>query len=1178
MYIIRRFTVTDPDAGLNGIVDYTLINDTDNAFTVTKAGSQVALSLNQRVDFETKRFYLFTITARDRGSMPRSSSATFEIHVIDVADSIPRFNATSYSTEVAENAPPSTYLLTVHATSQDSAPLATLQYIKVSGDSDNQFSVNTNTGVITLTKSLDFETLRFHVLVVEAQSVVDPSLKSQTNVHITVTNINDHSPVFTRPLYSISVLETVSPPHLVITVDAPDSDEGAFGRVSYRFHTSTEQAVNDTFMLDPVSGQVTTIRSLDREQREQYSFTVVAMDGGNPPRSSTSRVSITVSDVNDEPPNFSQQQYIANISENLDAGRSVIQVFAEDRDSAMSMINYYIQSGNINNAFMINLQDGLITTRIRLDREDESSYNLLILATDGLNENRARVLITVLDVNDETPSFESLLYNPLPFPEDHSVDTELLRVQAMDEDEGSNGEVTYTSTNIDQKFSLNSATGAILLSSSLDYEDTTRYTFDVTATDGGRPPLSSTARVQIAISDVNDNSPVFEPHSSTFTILENEPAGTVITTLTATDADSASNAVVQYEIIGDSQAIRAFSIGQNGVIETRESLDREIISQYELVVQASDGGTVRRSETTRLTVEVDDVIDYAPVFSQVVYEISITSVHSQGLPVVTVQASTRDRVQARSILYSIISGANDTLFRMDQTTGMIFAETNIDPVRHEGVYRLGVKAQHHDLSKSVFVIIRVMRDDGIPRLRPLTLYFSAYPTLVRPVNHLGVVEIDQPKEGQEYTLSLLYSDPRIQRHFLINPTTGALSVAHSVLSGGYQLNVSATTSTGVLGFGLVEVYVSILTNQTLENAVIATFGGAREASFASIQLDQFIQFLMDIIPCSRPQVEVISIQRSGLERNEMVSLAFAVLEPSLTSYIGRDRIIDRLLANRHNAQPSTLLSFTSDVCSEEPCQNLQQCRPIIDIHSNSHASPFRVISGTYHFHAFQESHVCTCPQGYSRDDLCSSEVDECNPSPCYFGAECTDFAGDYRCECPTGTYGKNCSLICTSLESCDPCDPNPCLYEGTCSRPLHNLASYSCDTCPWGNGYNGPNCELTTLHFTSERLSFVAFQTSMGTARLDVDFRFATISPNGLLFYSGNLGNKDDYIAAELVIGQLRVGVSFGGVATMLTTDSVWNLNDGQWRSVSITLRNKVRMLRCKWSHVEKNVWNLVCH
>ena len=57
------------------------------------------------------------------------------------------------------------------------------------------------------------------------------------------------------------------------------------------------------------------------------------------------------------------------------------------------------------------------------------------------------------------------------------------------------------------------------------------------------------------------------------------------------------------------------------------------------------------------------------------------------------------------------------------------------------------------------------------------------------------------------------------------------------------------------------------------------------------------------------------------------------------------------------------------------------------------------------------------------------------------------------------------------------------------------------------------------------------------------------------------MGNEDDYVAAELVIGQLRVGVSFGGVAAMLTTDSIWNLNDGQWRSVSIKLRNRVRMM-----------------
>ena len=1142
------------------MIDYAVINDTENTFAVTEAGSQVTLSLNHRVDFETKRFYLLTITARDRGSPPRSSSATFEIHVLDVADSIPQFNATSYSTEVAENASILTYLLTVHATSQDSAPLATLQYIKVSGDSDNQFSVNGNTGVITLTKSLNFEMVESHVLVVQAQSLANPNLQSQTNVHITVTNVNDHSPVFTRPLYSISVLETVSTQHLVITVDAPDLDDGVFGQVSYHFEGSTEQAVMDTFAINSMSGQITTIRRLDREQMEQYGFVVVAMDGGTPPRSSTSRVAITVSDVNDEPPTFSQSQYIANISENLDARRPVIQVIAEDRDSLVSVINYFIRSGNINSAFSIDSQGGLITTRIRLDREDQASYNLLVVASDGNNENTTHVLITVLDINDETPTFDLSLYSPASVTEDLSVGSEVLRVQATDLDEGVNGRVTYTSTNIDQRFSLNSTSGVILLSFTLDYEDNVRYGFDVTATDGGRPPRSSTARVQIGVLDVNDNSPVFEPHVRTFNIAENGPTGMVVTTLRATDADSGSNAIVQYTIIGDSHAMRAFGIRQNGVIETRESLDRETISQYELVVQASDGGGVSLTETTRLTVNVLDVIDYPPVFSQVLYEVSITSVFSRGLPVVTVHATTRDMILPLSILYRITSGANDTLFRMEQTTGIIFAVTNIDPVLHEGVYQLGVEARHQHLSESVFVIIEVIRDDGIPRLRPLTLYFSTYPTLIRPANHLGVVEIDNPKEGQEYTFSLLYSDPRVRRYFRVIPATGDLSITDGVVSGHYQLNVSATTSTGV-GFGLVQVFVSILTNETLDNAVVATFGGAREATFASIHLNQFIHFLMEIMPCSRRQVEVVSIQRDGLEREEMVSLAFAILEPSLTSYVARDRIIDKLLANRRSARPSTLLSFVSDTCVEDSCQNLQRCRPTVEIYQDNHATPFRIISGTHLFHAFRESHICTCPEGYSQDDLCSSEVDECSSSPCYFGAECKDFVGDYQCECPIGTSDKRCSTICSLQDSCDPCDPNPCLHEGVCSRRLQDFASYRCNACPWRSGYSGPNCELTTLHFTSERPSFVAFQTSMDAARLELDFQFATISPNALLFFSGNLGNKDDYVVAELVIGQIRVGVSFGGVATVLTTDSVWNLNNGEWHSVSIKLRNRVRIL-----------------
>ena len=928
------------------MVDFQLINNTDNTFQVSEAGSQVSITLNQLLDFETRSFYLLTISAHDRGTPTRSSSATLEIHVIDVADSIPQFNSTSYSVEIAEDTSPPAYLLTVQATSQDSAPLAMLQYVEVSGDSNNHFSIDSNTGVITLTKTLDFETTHVYVIVVQAQSVANPSrLRSQTNVQVTVTNVNDHTPVFTRPMYSIAILETVSPGHLVMRVDAPDLDEGTFGDVTYQFHESTEQAVNVTFMLDPASGQITTARRLDREQREQYTFIVKATDGGNPPRSSTSRVSITVTDVNDEPPIFTQEQYSAAISEDLDVGRSVIQVSAEDSDSTASTVTYYIRSGNINNVFVIDSVDGLITTRARLNREQQASYDLIVVATDESNENTTHVLITVLDLNDESPTFDRTLYDLPPVAEDLRVGSEIGRVQAMDLDDGLNGQVTYSSTNIDQKFHLNNRTGAITLSSSLDYEETERYAFDVTATDGGQPTLSGTARVQISVLDVNDNFPIFEQHSNARSISENESPGMTVTTVTATDADSGSNSDIRYEIIGDTHARRAFGIRQNGVIYTRESLDREVIAEYNLIIQASDSGVVRKTATTSLTINIIDVIDYRPIFTMVVYEVDITSTFSRGLPVVTVNATTRDLVPPQSIIYHITSGANSTLFRMDQTTGMIFAETTIDPVLHEGTYRIGVMAQHMHLSASVFVIMRVRPDDGIPRLRPLTVYFSGYPTLVGSINHLGVVEIRQPKMEQEYSFSLIYSDPRLHRYFFINPKTGYLSVVHGVVSGHYRLNVSASTSTGI-GSAVVDVFVTMLTNQTLENAVVATFGAAREASFASIQLDQFIQFLMATVPCYRSQVEIVGIQHVGPESDEIVSVSFSILQPDLMSYVPRKRIVDILRANRHNVQPSTLSSFISDVCSQEPCSNLQRCHPVVEVRRHSPGTPFKTVSGT----------------------------------------------------------------------------------------------------------------------------------------------------------------------------------------------------------------------------------------
>lgn len=1148
----------DEDTGNNGIVDYHLVNNTDNKFDVSAHGNQVMLVLRQQLDYESRTFYRLTLIATDRGTPQQSSQSTVEIHVQDEADSRPVFNASSYSISINESTSPSAYLLTVLASSADSPNLVSIEYFVTSGDPTGRFHLGGNTGVLTLQQAVDFEMNVLYTLTVRAQSTINPTLHADVTVSIRIINVNDHAPRFTRSAYSVSVLETDLTNQLIETVVAEDSDDGELGEVTYGYQEGTDFGVVATFDLNPTSGKIVSRTPLDREEREVYSFTVVARDGGIPPRSSSVMVTISVTDVNDEPPVFSQPEYYASVEEGGDEVTTVTRVMATDSDSD-SGISYFIASGDTHNAFSIGSSDGVIVTQVVLDREEKASYQLEVGATDGRVETTVSVYINVTDINDEYPSFSRSLYSLPSVSELLDVNSEVLRVTATDRDEGSNSQVTYSSTDINNKFVLDSDTGVIRLVGSLDYETRTAYSFTVTGTDGGATPLFTTARVEILIQDENDNSPVFDPYDPVASVEENQPAQTSIIQLRATDADSGSNALITYDIIGDSRAVQAFGVSPSGLVYTLHSLDREVASQYQVQVQAADGGEVPLTQTVTLTVNILDVIDYPPVFTQISYSALITTETPKDSSLVIVRASTRDNVPANKIIYRITSGGNSTLFRIDQDTGYIRAMSNINPTTHMGVYTMQVTAQLQHLSESVPVIITIMRDDGIPRLHPLTLYFNSLETEMEATNYLGAVRITQPKNGANYTFSLEASPAIVQRYFRIatSRTMGELSVLRGVVSGHYRLNVSVSTSAGT-GYGAVDAYIHVLKNESLENGVIATFGGVREASFMSLRLEQFAYSLTQIIPCSRDQVQIYGIQTTGAESDETVSVAFAVLQPDLQSYISQESLLYILQSNITSVRPSMLLRFGSDVCVSEPCANLQRCTPVVELYRHSPVSHLRTIMANNRIflsHSFSQSHSCSCPQGFSLDDLCTSEINECDPSPCLFRAQCTDLLGDYHCECPLGFSGKNCSIVCPS-PSCQPCSPNPCHHGADCSIPIQDPSSFICEACPWPNGYHGDRCELTTLHFTTG--SFISFPTLGSLASVRMSLQFATVAPKGLLLYNGRIGGNHDYIAVELVIGQLSVGVSLGGVATTLRTESIWNLNDGEWHTVDLELRDGV--------------------
>ena len=1122
-------------------------------FEVFSSATQVRLTVVRELDYEALTYYHLVLIARDMGTPSQSSCAIIDIYVMDVADSTPIFNASSYTVIVPENATQSTVLIAISATSMDSPHLAQIEYHIIGGNSNNRFHLDLNTGILTLFQPLDFESIQTYYLTVRARSAANSDLRAVVSVMVTVTNINDHAPTFSRVQYTPTVSEMVLPNHHVVTINAEDLDLGVLGEVSYRFNNSD---IGSVFNLNPSSGAITTRILLDRELQDVYNFFVIASDGGNPSRSASVRVEIRVTDVNDEAPMFPMADYFAEVSENVNGGAFVIQVRAEDGDAGSTPLQYFIDSGNFHNAFSIGPNDGEVTTQRSLDREDIASYSLVVVASDGQLESQTIVHVSITDINDELPVFDLNLYEPPDVSENLDVGSEIIQLRATDSDAGSNGQVMYTSTDISNKFSLHPTTGVVTLARSLDFEQERDFSFTVFATDGGNSPQSSSARVEIGVVDENDNPPIIGSIPPSVSISENLPAQTSVLRLTASDADTDQNSVLEYSIVGDSRAMQAFGVMPSGLIHTRRSLDRETQDEYAIVVRVTDGGEEPLSDSVTVTVYILDEIDYHPVFSQIVYERPILNFTRRNSILLTVVATSRD--VNPSILYAITSGGNGTLFYIQQQHGTIHAATDIDPVVHAGEYTMQITAQHRWLSTTVPVNILIAQDDGIPRLRPLVLYFSAFRSQAERVSHLGTVELLERRGHLQYAFSLDASDARALEYFSITPATGEISVLNSVASGYYALNVSSATSTGT-GYVTVEAYISIVTNTTLANAVMVVFGGSM-ATFASISLEPFAQFVSEVIPCSRERVEVFALQTRGVEADEVIEVALAVRDTGLAEYFPQETVLNRLDANRHLARPESLLEFGSDVCVSEPCANLQQCKPVIQVFKASSASAFDTVDLTdrvYISQPFRQTYVCHCPDGYSRDDLCASELNECDPNPCYFGAECEDLIGGFRCSCPPGTTGKDCSIVCPSA-SCDPCSPSPCLHsESHCLVPVQDPASHTCTNCPWGAEYSGPNCELTTLSFLAG--SYVAFPPiGPPTARLVVSLSFATISANGLLLYAGRVRGHGDFIAVQLVIGQLQVGVSLGGAVTVLRTESLWQLNNQEWHRVDIELNNNV--------------------
>ncbi|XP_041653157.1 protocadherin beta-16-like [Cheilinus undulatus] len=372
------------------------------------------------------------------------------------------------------------------------------------------------------------------------------------------------------------------------------------------------------------------------------------------------RVTVEITDINDNTPSFTNAEKRFEISESAVIGSKFVLEKAVDPDIGMNGLQRYVLSSTDNFVLKAGSQADRskrveMVLQKPLDREKQEYISLLLTAVDGGEPQMSgtmQIFVHVLDVNDNAPTFAKPLYRA-KIQENSPRGTSVTTVSASDKDIGSNGELSYLISTSDRHltelFKVDPETGEIILIGELDYEKAKLYEIDVDVVDSGG--LSDSSKVIVDVIDINDNNPLINVVSKSDSILEDSPPSTVIAMLSVNDPDSENNGEVKCNI--DENIPFKIQTTLNGfyTLVTEVTLDREVASQYNITVTCSDEGVPSLSSSVTLTLQISDVNDNAPVFDRSSYEASIVENNTPGLSIFTVRARDADWKQNARVSY-----------------------------------------------------------------------------------------------------------------------------------------------------------------------------------------------------------------------------------------------------------------------------------------------------------------------------------------------------------------------------------------------------------------------------------------------------------------------------------------------------------------------------------------------
>ncbi|XP_061781512.1 protocadherin Fat 3a isoform X6 [Nerophis lumbriciformis] len=1111
----------DLDSGANGQVTYslgTLIqseHDSDELIRMFGVDSNTGwISSQKNLDHESNPSYTFTVIASDLGeAISLSSTTTITVAASDINDNPPIFLEQRYIGTVKESDPPGEVVTVLNTRDNDSSAInRQVSYHITGGNYRGVFALGLVQGEwkMYVKGPLDREECNHYIINVTSS---DGLFFSQATVEVTVLDANDNNPVCDQARYTAFIPENLPVDSVLLKVGATDADVGINAWIQYSLHGRGSH----DFSINPDTGEVKSSVTLDREVTSNYWLVAQATDGGG--RWCRAEVQVEVTDVNDNPPIFTLQQYTASVYEDTATKAPLTRIQAIDPDEAgPGRAVVYSLADSAEGSFSIDKTSGIIILERILDREIQPSYQITVRASDqGLPmplSSVVNVTITVLDINDNPPVFERRDWL-VTIPEDVGMGTKILTVYAASKDIGTNAEINYSirSGNEHGKFIIHPHTGAITVAEFLDYETCKDYFLTVEARDGGTPPLSAITTVNINLTDVNDNSPMFSRDLYTAVVSEEASIGESIVQLSAEDTDSQLNGEILYSIVSGDRDNQFFIDPLSGIISVNKHLDRETVPSYSLAIRALDSGTPPMSSIVTVNIDISDINDNPPTFLPA----NLTTVIQENKPIGTsiIQLSVIDLDSSRNgppFDFRILSGNEGGEFVLEQDGTLVASQVFRRDLENKYVIHIQVTdSGRPHLSSSSMLTVRVIEESVH---RPVALPLEVHIVTMEDEFPGGVIGKLHATDADPYDALTFGHAPPVHRSlFKISPRDGKIIALGGLDAGRYSLNASVSDGRFAVPVP-VSVHVEQATPEMLGEAVTVRFESVTAQDFVASHLKTVLKVLQQATASQhRDTLHLLSLQPVG--GTQQLDLLVAV-QTAGGGYYKAAYLTQKLSASRRQLEEVLKVSAILDKnCSGLDCRGAQCEQSIIlDSHNLATYSTPRI---SFVSPRFQRTSRCTCTEVN-----CAVLSEQCEDQPCPADMQCVSVdvtRGRYACQCPHGKLGE-------------------------CAG--HSSLSFS------GNSY--------IKYQLSERLQ----------TELKLSLRIRTLQTRGIIMYT----HSEPCTMLKLDEGKLWFQLTCvpgdrGGDSNHMLGISGRRINDGSWHTVTLEVNRNFSSLSLDDSYVE---------